>query len=319
MIPYSSSIQFPKTAPVLTRSRDTWDDLDIGGHCFWLGLMYAGEATLEVDGRRIRVTAPCFLCFDDRHSPRLIRKRGVRCDSVYFEPTFLNISMTSELIHSESYEALAAEHDLFLLTPFTDTGHFAFPLLDECIGKVKEMYAGMERELTRQSDWFWTCRGRSYLTELIFLLEYAYSFTLQMERGEGTVAARNSYLQKALIYIGGHFSEDVSLADIVGAASINHTSLTRLFKEELGMSPIEYLWEHRLRIARRQLEFTALPIKDISARCGFKTVQHFSRRFLEATGETPSTFRQNKLRARKNGLGQVGGCVADVPAKDGSN
>ncbi len=311
MIPITTSIQFPKTAPALTRSRDPWNDIDIGGHCFWLGLMYTGEATFELDGRRIRATAPCFLCFDDLHSPRLIHKRGVRCDSVYFEPTFLNINMTSERIHAENYEEIAARYDLFLLTPFTDTKHFVFPLLDECIDKVKEMFASMMREFTKQTDYFWTCRSRSYFTELIFLLEYAYSFTLQMESGAAPTATRNVYLQKALVYIGGHFSKDITLPDIVRAAGINHTTLTRLFREELGRSPIDYLWHHRIRIAQRQLEFTVLPIKDIAARCGFKTVQHFSRRFLEATGETPSAFRQSKLRARQNGLGLAGGCGAE--------
>ncbi len=309
MIPMTTSKAFPKTAPACTRSRDPWDDIDIGGHCFWLGLMHTGEAIFELDGRRVVASAPCFLCFDDSHTPRVIRKKGVMCDSIYFDPTFININMTSERVHSEHYPKIAAEFDLFLLTPFTDPDRAVFPLQSECLGKVKQMFSGMEREFTRQTDWFWTCRSRSYFTELIFLLEYAYHYTLRMEEGMAETASGNAYLQRALAYIGSHFAEEITLADIVQASGLNHTSLTRLFNQELMMSPVEYLWHHRIRIAERQLEFTALPIKDISARCGFKTVQHFGRKFAAATGETPAVFRKNKLRARQNGLGQDGSCA----------
>ncbi len=94
------------------------------------------------------------------------------------------------------------------------------------------------------------------------------------------------------------------------AAGINHTSLTHLFNDELGMTPVGYLWHHRVQVAAKQLEFTLLPIKDISARCGFKTVQHFSRKFLSATGETPSEFRESRLRARQAGLQNGNPCCA---------
>ena len=58
------------------------------------------------------------------------------------------------------------------------------------------------------------------------------------------------------------------------------------------MTPIEYVWYHRLVVAKKFLEFTDLPIKDIASRCGFKTTQHFSRKFEESLGCNPTTFRK---------------------------
>ncbi len=308
MIPTTTSFTYPKTVPAVCRSRDTWEDLDIAGHCFWLGMMYTGEASFEVDGRRIEAIAPCFLCFDDRHSPRLLRKKGVRCDSIYFDPTFINVNMTSEQIHGSDYDKVAAEYDLFILKPFTDRERYVLPLFDECLGSTKQMFAGIDRELSNQTDWFWSCRSRSFFMELIFLLEYAYSYSRRMENEGNVVTARNIHLQKALLYIGSHFAESITLVDIVQASGINHTTLTQLFRAELGMTPVGYLWHHRVQVAAKQLEFTALPIKDISARCGFQTVQHFSRKFRSHIGETPSAFRAEKLRSRMEGFGQSGIC-----------
>ncbi len=310
MRPTTTSYTYPKTVPATCRKQDSFDDLDIGGNCFWLGLMYTGEAIFELNGERIEAISPCFLCFDDRHSPRLISQKGVRCDSIYFDPTFINVNMSSERIHREGYDRVAAEFDLFILKPFTDTEHCTLPLFDECLGSAKSMFSGVYREFDYQSDWFWSCRSRSYFMELIFLLEYAYNYSLQMEDEGPLITAQNIYLQKALIYVGSHFAESITLTDMVRAAGTNHTTLTRLFRQELGMTPMGYLWHHRVQIACKQLEFTALPIKAISARCGFQTVQHFSRKFRLHTGRTPSEFRTNKIRDRRSELGGADGSTA---------
>jgi len=83
------------------------------------------------------------------------------------------------------------------------------------------------------------------------------------------------------------------------AASSNHTTLTQLFKKVLEMTPIEYVWHYRLVLSKKFLEFTNLPIKDIASRCGFKTPQHFSRKFEERFGDNPTTFRTVAVERRK--------------------
>ena len=91
----------------------------------------------------------------------------------------------------------------------------------------------------------------------------------------------------------------ITLEDIMVAASLSRSSLTQLFKTELGMTPIEYVWHHRLTVAKKFLEFTNLPIKDIALRCGFKTTQHFSRRFEGHYGYNPTSFRVDAVAKRK--------------------
>ena len=71
-------------------------------------------------------------------------------------------------------------------------------------------------------------------------------------------------------------------------------------KEELGSTATQYLMQYRITIAKKQLSFTDVPIKDISNMVGFKTVQHFNRIFKGITGITPAEFRKSAVQKRKD-------------------
>ena len=71
-------------------------------------------------------------------------------------------------------------------------------------------------------------------------------------------------------------------------------------KDELGCTAMEYLMAYRTTVAKKQLAFTEVPIKDIANMTGFKTVQHFSRIFKEHTGATPAEYRKRAVENRKN-------------------
>ena len=292
-----------KIAPVQCVKNDTLKDLNIKDTCFVLMLMYEGMAHFEVHGKTFEAMAPCFVCFDESESPKLLKKRGLKCDSVYFSPTFLNVNMTFSRIHSGNYEQLAEIHDLFLLKPFTDPKRYVVPIFDECLGNMQRLFALLEDELREQPDWYWSCRSRSYFMEIILLLERTYGWVGQNNSVERANKILNPYLKNAVIYIENHYRNVLTLDDLVKAASLNRSSLTKLFKDELEMTPIEYLWHHRMNVAKKLLEYTNLPVKDIVNRCGFKTVQHFSRRFEERFGCNPTTFRADVVSKRIKNLG----------------
>ena len=103
-----------------------------------------------------------------------------------------------------------------------------------------------------------------------------------------------------MIYIENHYYEDISLRDIVHAASSNHSTLTQVFKNELGMTAMDYLWHYRIKVACKHLAFTQLSVKEIQIRCGFKTLQHFCRKFEEIMGTTATAYRTDALQKRKD-------------------
>ena len=277
---------------------DTLKDLNIKDTCFVLMIIYEGTALFEIGDLSFEAMGPCCVCFDELHSPKLIKKRGLKCDSIYFSPTFLNVNMTFSRVHSGSYPELAMVHDFFLLKPFTDQNRYVFPIFDECLGNMKRLFALLENELREQSDWYWSCRSRSYFIEMMLLLERTYGIIVQNDSLGRVNQIQNPHLKKAVIYIENNYREAITLEDLVKAASLSRSSLTQLFKAELEMTPIEYLWHHRLVVAKDFLNFTNLPIKDIVSRCGFKTVQHFSRKFEEKYSCNPTTFRNTAVSNR---------------------
>ncbi len=306
MQPSTGGRVFPKIAPVVCRSEDALEDLEIAGRCFWLGILYAGRVRLSIDGRMVEAVAPCLICLDERVTPHLVEAEGAVCDSVYFDPKYLNINMIFSRIHSETYADIAPLHDLFLLMPFTDEECVTLPLAPLYEGSVRRAFAGMERELTEQRDWFWSCRSRSYFMELMLLLERIYGCGVRPDAAPGEGEPLYDPVQAAVLFIESHYHEPITRDELVEAVATNHTTLTRRFKEELGMTPMEYLWHHRIRVAKKQLEFTALSVCEIAPRCGFKTVRHFRRKFEEETGYTPQMFREVRFRRRVEELGGRG-------------
>lgn len=301
MDPQTKGIKYSagKIVPIKCVAGDSLKDIDIKDQCYLLILLYEGSVLFRVEDATFEAVGPCFVCFGEHASPVLLRKRGARCDSVYFKPTFLNINMTFSRIQSEDYEELAARHDMFLLKPFTDPLNYVFPVFDEHIDNLKRLFLLLEDQLREQPDWYWSCRSRSYFMEMILLLERTFWMARQMGPEGRASEIRNPHLRKAVIYIENNYHDKLALEDVARAASINHSTLTKLFKDELNMTPIEYLWHHRLVVAKKFLEFTSLPIKDVASRCGFKTPQHFSRKFEETMGTNPSAFREAAVTGRK--------------------
>jgi AraC family L-rhamnose operon regulatory protein RhaS len=293
------SFDIGKIVPVQCIKGDTLKDLDIKDSCFLLSIIYEGTVRFQVGDSSFEAAGPCFVCFDESASPKVIRSLGLKCDSVYFKPTFLNINMTFSRVHSGNYEELALIHDMFLLKPFTDKSRYAFPIFNENAENLRRLFSMLENSLKEQPDWYWSCRSRSYFIEMMLLLERAYGLIGQTDSVGCANKILNPHLKNAVTYIENNYRDVITLKDVVKAASLNHSTLTQLFKNELAMTPIEYVWYYRLVVAKKFLEFTDLPIKDIALRCGFKTTQHFSRKFEESLGCNPSTFRTDSVTKRK--------------------
>ena len=160
-------------------------------------------------------------------------------------------------------------------------------------------------ELEKQRDWYWSCRGRSYFMEIIIVLERMYGpigYGLTHQQSDNTPIIKNPKLRDAVLYIEGHYGEDITLSDISENSGINHTTLTALMKLEFGCTAIEYLMSYRVAVSKKQLAFTDVPIKDVANMAGFKTVQHFGRTFKRHTGTTPAEFRRSAVQKRKKNI-----------------
>ena len=79
----------------------------------------------------------------------------------------------------------------------------------------------------------------------------------------------------------------------------NYDSLRHGFRKAFGCSPREMMLQLRMQHARNLLLETGLSIKEIAARSGYLRQHEFARAFHRHVGLTPSEWRRNPFRARK--------------------
>lgn len=98
-------------------------------------------------------------------------------------------------------------------------------------------------------------------------------------------------MQKMIRYIYTNHSEDLSLEDISKSADVSRSKCCRLFKEYIGMSPVDFLGEYRLEVSSDLLKETDMKISDIAIQCGFNSFSYYSKRFLMKYGMSPRQYR----------------------------
>lgn len=94
------------------------------------------------------------------------------------------------------------------------------------------------------------------------------------------------------VWIDQHLHEKIALDDLADKFFINKFYLTRLFKEQHGVSIGNYILSLRISRAKELLRFSDLPIDEIGQRCGIPDANYFSRAFRKIEGVSPSEYRK---------------------------
>ena len=101
-----------------------------------------------------------------------------------------------------------------------------------------------------------------------------------------------SLLDQVLAFINERYADHtLSLETISQEHGISASHLSRSFKEKTGMNFTAYVWQKRVEEAKRQLDATADPLRDIIQRVGYMDAPSFIRKFKKETGLTPGQYR----------------------------
>jgi AraC family transcriptional regulator len=99
----------------------------------------------------------------------------------------------------------------------------------------------------------------------------------------------NSVLLHLKDFVRKHITEKISLESLQKVAHMSKSSLTRMFKKELGISPMEYVINQRLQHAKELLRMTK-SVKESCFGAGFTDVNYFVRLFKSREGLTPGAY-----------------------------
>ncbi len=92
-------------------------------------------------------------------------------------------------------------------------------------------------------------------------------------------------------YIHQHLEDDLSVDVLARFACLSTSRLAHLFRDEVGISPLQYLDLQRIEKAKQLLVRTRLPVGHIAGQVGMDPV-YFSQRFSQHTGVSPRAYRK---------------------------
>lgn len=94
-----------------------------------------------------------------------------------------------------------------------------------------------------------------------------------------------------------NLSRPISVAEMAAAVRMSESWFAHAFRAQTGQPPQRWLAGLRLTAAARLMAETDLPLAAVAQATGFADQAHFSRRFREAHGLTPSAWRRQQIRS----------------------
>lgn len=142
----------------------------------------------------------------------------------------------------------------------------------------------------------------------IFFVKLLRHKSIIMERA----STSKSGIQCALVkrYLDNHYKENITLDTLASITYLNKFFLAHLFKEEYGISPINYLVRRRVAESRYLLAQTDYRISEIASMLGFSSSSYFTQTFTRIEGISPRAYRKQSQAAleeesKKKALSQI--------------
>ena len=105
------------------------------------------------------------------------------------------------------------------------------------------------------------------------------------------VSASEEYIKRAIVYLGEHYTEDVTLEGIAAFCGVSRFHLAREFKIHTGQTVFSYLNMLRCKKATMMLS-EGKSVTETAYACGYESLSYFSRVYRNRMGTSPSSIKQ---------------------------
>jgi transcriptional regulator GlxA family with amidase domain len=109
---------------------------------------------------------------------------------------------------------------------------------------------------------------------------------------ENKLSESNPYFALVVELIQVNLTSKINLKVVAETVGLSMTSLYRLFKKEIGISPVEYIILERIKLAKQLLQDQSMYVKNVSYEAGFEDANYFIRAFKLHEGITPKQYQQ---------------------------
>lgn len=174
------------------------------------------------------------------------------------------------------------------LTPVSEGGHpFSFFNLRDEQKDILRYLNAMVQEATSQSmSYELVCHNLLEIL-LIKILRHQH---FDLEVGKQSKATKDISFIKH--YLETYYHESIQLEDLASMTHLSRFYISHSFKKEIGMSPMEYLIDIRIKESKILLRTTNYSISQVADIVGFTTPTYFSKQFRKSTGISPTDYRE---------------------------
>ncbi|ULL13123.1 AraC family transcriptional regulator [Paenibacillus sp. H1-7] len=204
------------------------------------------------------------------------------------------------VIVPNSEHAIVSDSRLTVLVLAFDERIFDTPMRQELLhpyfgmsqlGKPNPLTGGELRQLLRKMLYEQSSAGKLgaiamkiILSELLIVL----ARSLHMQQATDANSLRAERIRH---YIDTHYFEIVNAGDIAAKQGISLRYINNIFKEQYSLTPMQYLTDIRIGMAKQMLAETDKDIASICFELGFETVSTFYRIFKDAVQMPPNKYR----------------------------
>ena len=181
------------------------------------------------------------------------------------------------------------------LTPVSEGGHpFSFFNLRDEQKDILRYLNAMVQEATSQSmSYELVCHNLLEIL-LIKILRHQH---FDLEVGKQSKATKDISFIKH--YLETYYHESIQLEDLASMTHLSRFYISHSFKKEIGMSPMEYLIDIRIKESKILLRTTNYSISQVADIVGFTTPTYFSKQFRKSTGISPTDYREQYQGVQK--------------------
>lgn len=256
-------------------------------------LIEKGAGILQINNENIQFIAPVIFCINENERVIINKDLDIQIKVIYFHPSVINCTFNFDNIRNIPKDfPTSTIQDCYFNKFFTERN-------DTFCGKInigpltskrfEILCESFKMESTLQNRDNWPCRSRSYILEILFLIDTVYSeYDLPQDKFLGHV---DDELYSILLYIINNYSKKITIPDLTKEFNINRTTLSEKFMNCVGESIISYLNKLRINMAAIILRDTKLPIAEVMERVGFSDSAHFLRTFKKCMGLSPKNYR----------------------------
>ena len=157
-------------------------------------------------------------------------------------------------------------------------------------GMPLEEAFGLSDEYIRRMD---CCTN---MAEIVYVHDQmALDFVCRMRHLRKNIASSKQVAQ-AIDYIYVHIMDRITVNELAESIGISPTHLSRIFKQETGISVSEYIRQRKIDMAKNLLRFSNYDLVEIAVMLSYSSQSHFIQHFRSQTGMTPKAYRkQNYL------------------------